>query len=124
MDSPIIALYSNSQDFLELLAKKHKQAQVNAAIAQEAAVLQTFYDLVHNILIQSSLDMQECKLLSVNEHVKAKILEGELKATYNAIYQAGHATLFTDLSRKTVIPSRGDLNVDVQLKNNVNNVRT
>lgn len=114
--SPLKDFHFAAQDYLQLIAKKSKQASVNSEAAKEMETLETFYEMITGLLSRCEVELHETKLLSVNEHVKAKILEAELKRAYNEVYKSGNTQLFTLLLKETVMPTRKELEEEVKVK--------
>lgn len=102
-------------DFAELCSKKKKQAEVSKIVEEELQVLRNFYDMAKALIEQSEMDVLAYKKLAVNEHIKAKLLEHELRSAYNVTYRRDRS-LFVDLVKNTPIPSMEELDKEVHLK--------
>lgn len=78
-------------------------------------IVSEFYDAVEFIIKQADLQIHEANLLAINEHIKAKLLEQELKSTYNELFQRfpGHAA---ELISKSILPTRKELEQSVIIK--------
>lgn len=114
--SPLKDFHMAAQDYLQLIAKKSKQAGVSRDVANEVETLSTFYDMITGLLQRVEVELQERTLLSINEHAKAVILEHELRKTYNELHRSGSTELLVQLIRETVIPKKAQLASDVIIK--------
>lgn len=99
-----------SFDFLKLMAYKSK-----APDQREFDLLQAFYDACQAIVQKADQDIHEANLLAIQEHVKAKILEQELKNTYNEMFKRfpAHASEFIS---KSALPTKKELEQAVLIK--------
>ncbi len=99
-----------SYDFLKLMAHKSK-----ATDQREFDILEAFYDACKSIIEKANQDIHHTSLLGIQEHIKAKILEQELKSTYNEMFKRfpAHAS---ELISKSVIPTKKELEQAVILK--------
>lgn len=106
MSSPLKDFHLAAQDYLQLLAKKSKQAQVNSEAAKELEVLDSFYEMITGLLQRVEMDIHGTRLLSINETAKAKILESELRQAYNTIYLTGNSELLAKVMKSTNLKPR------------------
>ncbi len=99
-----------SYDFLKLMAYKSKSPD-----KREADILEAFYDACKSIIEKADQDIHLATLSGIQEHLKAKILETELKTTYNELFKRfpAHAT---ELIGKSVIPTKKELESPVALR--------
>lgn len=99
-----------SYDFLKLLSYKAKSTD-----KREFDVLEGFYDACKAIVEKSDCDIHEANLLAINEHVKAVILQQELKEVYNELFKRfpAHAA---ELITKSSLPTKKELEQNVILK--------
>jgi len=99
-----------SYDFLKLMAYKSK-----ATDQREFQILEAFYDACKSIIEKADLDIHGANLLSIQEHIKAKILETELKTIYNEMFKRfpAHATEFIS---KSSLPTKKELEQPVIVK--------
>jgi hypothetical protein len=119
--SLLVDFHMAAQDFLQLIAKKSKQASVNKEAEKEAETLHSFYEMVSSILSRAETDMQSIKMGSVVDKVKSKLLEKELVHTYNELYKVDSKIFAHIMSTvKTVLPSKAELQQDVIIKNKSN----
>lgn len=116
MNSYTQELYLVSQDFLQLLAKKQKQAEVSKEVDKEFEVLNTFFEVVNNIIHRADVQQHTQRLEGVTQHVMCKILEAELRKAYNAMYTSGNIEMFTKLAATTVLPGKKELEEQTTLK--------
>jgi len=110
------SFHLGAQDFLELLAKKSKQAEKNQEVAKELETLNTFYEFTIALLQKGEIDMHESKLGAITEHFKAKILEAELREAYNALHKTNQIGTLNELMTRTALLTKKQLNQDVQIK--------
>jgi Ni,Fe-hydrogenase I large subunit len=104
------------QDFLELLAKKSKQAEKNTEAAKELETLNTFYEFTIALLQKGEIDMYQHKLEAITEHFKAKIMEAELRAAYNALHKTNQIDTLNQLMKSTALLSKKQLTEEVGIK--------
>lgn len=116
MKSYITDLYLVNQDFLQLLGRKLKQAEVNKEVERELEVLNNFYEVVLNILQRADVESHSSRLFTLNEHVKGKILESELRKAYNELYSAGNVELLTRLTKNTALLSKKQVEEPIAIK--------
>lgn len=99
-----------AEDFLTLLSQKKKKS------SHDLKVLESFYDMVLSVVTKCDDLIQENRLLATNEHIKAKILEQELKKVYNTLYKK-HPDTINDLIKQTSMPSKQELLEEIRIKN-------
>lgn len=104
-----------SQDFLQLMARKAKQADANKDAAAELEVISNFYDNVVMLLQNSDLFIHENKLHALQDRVTSKILEAELRKAYNTIYIKAPA-LLPEVMKGTALPTKKELETKVVIK--------
>src|SRR5690349_19502457 len=92
-----------SYDFLKLMAYKAKNSD-----KREFDVMEGFYDACKAIIEKSEGDIHEANLLSINEHIKAVVLQQELKEVYNELFKRfpAHAA---ELISKSSLPTKKEL---------------
>jgi len=116
MKSFITELYLVNQDFLQLLGRKQRQASVSKELEKEFEVIHSFYVVVLNILHRADIECQTLNVKRVNDHVTSKILEEELRKTYNELYKRGHTECLSVLIKSTPILSKKELEQSTILK--------
>jgi hypothetical protein len=90
--------------------------------AEMVATLELYHDMTEQIFLKYQAQLQEGKLLAINEHVKAIILEKELKNVYNEFYKVRTKmppelmTAFIKHLKNTALPTEAELNQKVILK--------
>lgn len=99
-----------SYDFLKLMAYKSK-----ATDQREFQVLELFYDACKSIIEKADQDIHCANLEGIQEHIKAKILEKELKEVYNELFKRfpSHAS---ELITKSAVPTKKELEQAVVIK--------
>lgn len=87
------------------------------------ATMEFFYDGIDAIFIKYEAKLTEERLRSANEHAKVILLMNELKETYNELWLARDKIpdVVIKLMSKTKIPTRQDLEQDIQLKHGKEN---
>lgn len=119
MSSPLIDFYSGSQDLLQLIAKKSRQATVNSEAAKELETIQSFFEISQALITRCQVDLHESRMLAATEHVKGKLLEKEIREIYNELHKKNQLLLAEILvTVKTVLPSKAELMEEVNIKNN------
>lgn len=114
-----VEFLQHSQDFLVLLGTKSRAAEKSKQVAEELATLEFFWDGVEAIFNKYEEKIAELKLIGLNEHAKVVLLRNELRETYNEMYKvrAKIPDVVQKLIAKTKLPSKEELQEDVQLKN-------
>lgn len=109
MKSFVTELYLVNQDFLQLLGRKQRQAAVSSELEKEFEVIHSFYEVVLNILHRADVECQTLNVKRVNDHITSKILEEELRKTYNELYKRGHTECLAVLSKSTPLLTKKQL---------------
>ena len=127
--SLFVEFQQHSQDFLRLLGEKQRYANRSKQAGEEIAIMEFFWDGVEEIFKKYEAELAEYRLLAANEHAKGILLQKELKSTYNEMYKVRKESpeVMVALARcmaKTVLPTKEDLEQDVQVKNNPANGST
>lgn len=86
-----------------------------ASDQREFQVLEAFYDACKSIIEKADQDIHGANLIGIQEHIKAKILEQELKTTYNEMFKRfpAHAAEFI---AKSALPTKKELEQAVIVK--------
>lgn len=79
------------------------------------AIMENFYEANLAIAQRSSMEMHKLKLESINEHIKAVVLQEELKSCYNEVFKRNQK-LALELIQKSAIPTKAQLNQEVIVK--------
>ena len=108
--NPLSEHYTVSHDFLRLIEWKK-----NNNNTKEAETLQAFYEDTLAIATRASEKIHTTQLACATEHFKAKILEMELKQSYNELFQK-YPAFAADLITKSVIPTKKQFESDVFIK--------
>lgn len=118
MNSPLTDFYYIAGDILQLISKKAKQASVNTEAAQELETIRGFFEACEALFIRCQTDLHCEMKISATEHIKAKILEKEIRDIYNELHKKNQAMLVDILtSVKTALPTKAELMEDVIIKN-------
>lgn len=102
-------------EYLILLSKKAKQAEVNEAAANELAVLDHAYNMMAALAQKCDQELAAARIQIYLERFAGKVLEGELRKAYNHVYQVSPGRL-AEIMKTTALPSKKELEQPVKLK--------
>ena len=106
--------YAMGAEYLQLLGKKHKRAETNVSLQEEALNLQGFYNMTEDIIKGLELEIHEKEIGYIHEVAKNKLIE---KDFLNTLAYLKDKKLIDHVIQKSPIQlSQEDLKKPVNIK--------